>query len=770
MIFFLLNTGLHGASAASSGVADGFVLLSDKKHPLKILATSDKYIDAALEILSDYLVRGAGAQPEIIRESEAAEITDAAILILDGSADNHLANKYACAKPETNREDAFHLLGKKNRIIISGKTGSGVKYGLYKLMWLSKCENNQVFVPDHIDLIQNPFIKNRVLHQSVRARTIKDAVLREKTCWEFWSRDKKIDLVKFYDFIGFNGIMKGAAGARSNSMPAYQKKLGMKYFCYAWLQVFPASNVGKTAGGANTLESRQMGAGSGGQWYACFHNDRDRKAILKRFDLLAKAGAKDADYLCTHCADPGGCRFGCDKCDYNTPMRLHMLLVKRFKAINPDIKSAFSIWGLGWENQVQWKGYENPEQIIRSEILPEDVIIATGRQVKSYADHSKMEYNAEIIDEIVKSGRKAAVWGWYFTDNEVKPSLHVHVHSLERYFKEIPADHRDKLEYHSAEVNYYALPNMAVHYVCAQLMINPKASADELMLDFCSKVYGRENAEAVKRAFDVIEEIRCPTDRAFTWHYRTVGSENPKRDLEKIETALKNLEEVEVNENNVLPFPLLSSRKEMLRELLTHLRVLKSVCVWRVHMSGLKKCKSPEDAVRRYNKIAKPDLSPIGELAFPEEEYVGGGGEYGRPSNKNRYYVPLTSSRSYPNVSFTGWSEIKLRRGVRYRIPAMVGKAAEISLPDLAAGAYFIVIRYYNDHTAAQYGAYKLYFDNNNIGKLARTKKLKDDWTEDNFAFVLKKNKNHPGHVLKLIAETGIMPEIREIVFFKIAE
>ncbi|MFA7184562.1 MAG: hypothetical protein WC082_06715, partial [Victivallales bacterium] len=87
LIFFLLNTGLHGASAASSGVADGFVLLSDKKHPLKILATSDKYIDAALEILSDYLVRGAGAQPEIIRESEAAEITDAAILILDGSAD-----------------------------------------------------------------------------------------------------------------------------------------------------------------------------------------------------------------------------------------------------------------------------------------------------------------------------------------------------------------------------------------------------------------------------------------------------------------------------------------------------------------------------------------------------------------------------------------------------------------------------------------------------------------------------------------------------------
>jgi hypothetical protein len=311
---------------------------------------------------------------------------------------------------------------------------------------------------------------------------------------------------------------------------------------------------------------------------ACFNDPHQRRVLIKEYEYQVKAYAPHIDRIVTHWADWGGCP-GCDKCTYKTALQQHNLIAGKFHKINPKIQSAFSIWHVKPQT---WPGYKDINSIFDAKVLPDEVMIST------------VEWGGELdmgtVRQIAGKGHKPGVWGWRLLDIEALNGMHVHTKLLEKYFRSLPPDAGDLIEWHSVDdvSQFMILSNL---YVAGQLMWDPNQQGSKLLRQFTGGMFGRENAEKMALILEAVEKTGCfggcPARRI---PINDVLDNAPKH-RKIIQQARDALTQVRIAPGFVPVFPTIVEPQELIREINAHLQIIATHIDIRIKAARLREMK-----------------------------------------------------------------------------------------------------------------------------------------------------------------------------------
>ena len=247
------------------------------------------------------------------------------------------------------------------------------------------------------------------------------------------------------------------------------------------------------------------------QWdFSCramdWHQPADRLRLEAWYRDHAEL-APDVDRVITHWGDPGGSAN--KQCDIGTAIEMHNAILKIFRAVNPKIRGAFSLWSFDWD-EPSWPGFVGVGSFAANPALDPNRDFALGPSSGLAVGIGVVPYSVlkpADLDAITASGRRVGVWGWYITDDEIEPSMHVRTSLLQNYFRNLPAKTHTALAWHSVDDNCAGL-NMQNLYVAGHLMRDPTLDAQKLLDEFVRGLVGESNAAAVAAGLRAIEQTR----------------------------------------------------------------------------------------------------------------------------------------------------------------------------------------------------------------------------------------------------------------------
>ena len=443
--------------------------------------------------------------------------------------------------------------------------------------------------------IQQPFIKRREVTMGC---PYSDYWLKEvpqqikaKVCHELWSPDalsRYLDMLKAF---GFNSIQIGdstQAYVSTGVSPEERRtrilhllkaarERGMTATWFLWSNTFYDPNA---------RDPRFPMT----RFYQCWH-DPTEHAFLEDYYRYQSQYAPYVDHLVIHWADPGGGKEGCERCNYRGALELHNAIQAIFRERNPQLRTTFSTWMLissGWN---RWPGL-NLDTILHSGILAPDVGVAIGL-MNCGADGRRMDWAGQLKREeltaIRAAGRTAGIWGWYTTDLEIAPSLHIHTDILQNYFCSLMEPSGGWIDWHSVDDNCHGF-NMPNLYVAGRLMQNPGENARDLIDEFLHLYFGDEIAPLMAEALRVIEKARGQSlryavqigdpseelhDAAIRETRALTGTSSWRKNvLAMAEEAGKRLEHAGIRAGHTPPFPTPITPADYLEEIKAHLHAI----------------------------------------------------------------------------------------------------------------------------------------------------------------------------------------------------
>jgi len=350
----------------------------------------------------------------------------------------------------------------------------------------------------------DPFIaatQNKISPLGDRTNSITDRIY-QKYAIENWSESKLRTYIDMLHAFGFNSVQ------------LYDQ--WQSYVCAGWGND-PRDWPEKVDALADYAHTKSMGTtlfiwGNAAfdhhnktrHMHLCWNDPHERKILEQHWDHQSRH-ATHFDRIVTHWADPGGCNR--NGCTIETAQHLHNQILKRFRAKNHAIESSFSLWMLHSREYGKWEGYEGPQSVLESGILPHDVMIAVHSSPDDGCSSRYGGFEINEVTEIAAAGRKVGVWAWYLADNEIAPSFIVRTKALHDYFSNVPADMYELIERHSLDSTSHGL-NMHNLYVAGKLMRDPYADAQAVLREFIAGALGRENVENVQEVFFTIEALR----------------------------------------------------------------------------------------------------------------------------------------------------------------------------------------------------------------------------------------------------------------------
>ncbi|MEA3224325.1 MAG: FG-GAP-like repeat-containing protein, partial [Planctomycetota bacterium] len=318
-------------------------------------------------------------------------------------------------------------------------------------------------------------------------------------------------------------------------------------------------------------------------------NSADMKILRLYWDKQAEH-APHFDHIVTHWADPGGCKG--PACTIESAQKLHNEIVKRFKKKNPTIQSTFSLWMLNSSRFNKWRGYKDVHTILDAGILPDDVMLCL--------DGNGGRIKLGDAKAISKAGRKVGVWGWYLTDNEIHPSMHVRTNVLGRALEKLPPDAHNLIEWYSIDSNCHGL-NMQNLYVAGKLMRNPEADARAALREFIAGAFGPANVARVEKVFRAIEGTRG------YWGYKNISPAN----LPIARKAHKLALGITIPKGFKPAFPMVISPKELARELAAQTEAIVELYEFSIAVDKVKQMRK-EGAGQDKIKAAIANLPKVG--------------------------------------------------------------------------------------------------------------------------------------------------------------
>jgi len=557
----LIAVGWGAAAFAAQASADpARVSLAKDSRPTGAIVypRGDALAQRTAEKLVRYLEEQTGARLPAFADDEFKPVAkDVAVIVLDSTNDHRLARAFGVpVRLAGQHPDAYQIkvaAAPSPRVILAGKSASGVKFAAYRLMRELEIERGQARAATR-EVSAEPFIKTRSI-ALFNVWNMPIEVTRRHNI-ESWDIDRLAPYIDMYDVYGFNAIESHDRFDDGYLVPLFDLKRaewsrkvlhmgdeahrnGQEFFLRIWGHSVMNTPPMTGPRGPNDSVPKRL-------THLCVNDPKQRARWETEIrDYYVRTYAGRIDHLIGHWNDPGICRE--NGCDYRVPLRLQTELHRAFKAVDPKFKSTFSLWFFdrakestgGWARGGGWIGYNRDEDLIGAGILDKDIRIAT------YTHHPD-PYKAEVVEAIVRHGHQPAVWTWYRADHETKPSLHVHAYGhLSDYFKGLPKSVR-QLDWHNVERNVHGAANTVNYYVAGRLMWEPALNPDDLMREFVTLVFGPANAPEVLRAYQTIARIRCHSCEGGK-NQTGLGTADADADARAVEAALSGLAQVEVD-------------------------------------------------------------------------------------------------------------------------------------------------------------------------------------------------------------------------------
>jgi hypothetical protein len=559
---FWLAIAVANATAGSVGTQPSIRLVESGRSSCAIVYPDGCDLSARTAArLSDFLQRQTDVRvPAAAAHDFKSLSNDTAIIVLDGTEDHRLAATFGVRSSiSSERHDAYQIKVVRREdapplVLALGKGPQGAKYAVYRLMREMEIKGRDARIRP-LDQQAEPFIKTRSVSLfNVWGMPI-ELTRRHNT--ESWSKEELERYLDMYDFFGFNaieshdrfndnylkplfGIPRAQWRDKVQHMADYAHTNGQQFFLRIWGHVVMQTPELARALGANESVPKVMKT-------LCPNDPQQKQEWDEEIrDYYVNHYAGRIDHLIGHWCDPGVCRK--NGCTFETPLQLQMELHRAFKARDPKFNSTFSLWYFDASkgNPAKWAGggwvgYRDEAGLINAGILDKDVAIAIGTSMRE-------NYSDERVRQILAAGHRPAVWTWYRADVEVKPSLHIHMHTrLGEYFKGLPTSAKS-LEWHNIERNVHAAANTASYYVAGGLMWNPAASVDDLLTEFLTLTFGPENAPKIVPGYLAIENVRCHACSKDSEDSPSLcgGTDNPVADAATARAALAHLAQVKI--------------------------------------------------------------------------------------------------------------------------------------------------------------------------------------------------------------------------------
>ena len=253
-------------------------------------------------------------------------------------------------------------------------------------------------------------------------------------------------------------------------------------------------------------------------------------------------------------------------------MMQHNLITLKFRDKNPFVESAFSLWGMRLRPDESehhaWKGFKNLDSLFDAGILSKNTIFAGGGTSGIYP----LEQNRHVVGK----GYRYGIWIWRTLDMECRGGLHVHTQYIEDYFRKIPSEASEILEFISLDDLSHFL-NLSNLYVAGQLTWNPEKDASQLLREFTRGLYGPENEEKMASVYESVEKAACFLHMEYLLGKHLEIFENASERLKLIQKARKTIKEVEISPDFTPVFPLVLSYDELFKEIEAQLAVMETL-------------------------------------------------------------------------------------------------------------------------------------------------------------------------------------------------
>jgi lysophospholipase L1-like esterase len=211
-----------------------------------------------------------------------------------------------------------------------------------------------------------------------------------------------------------------------------------------------------------------------------------------------------------------------------------MFIRDAYQKINPKIQVTCDAW---WNKEL-YQGIDDETYATK------DIAIAIERW-----------YDAKYAAQIIKSGRKVGIWGWYLSDFEMTYGSHLYSKTLDQYFSSLPPEASQQVDWLSLELCFHGLPSQINLYIVGRKMWDPKANLHDIMRDYCAAVYGPENAATMVKVYETVEAGQKEVRYGMVQHDRypiVLGTPEFKA---KVDQLLPELLKVELPKGWIANFP-----------------------------------------------------------------------------------------------------------------------------------------------------------------------------------------------------------------------
>ena len=445
--------------------------------------------------------------------------------------------------------------------------------------------------PEPMNQKNEPFIRTReVISSTPFGGWVKKSMpleLRQQSFLPFWSDARLRKHLEMLHAFGFNSIQITVpavalwCGADMESWSVRQRfmlktarELGMSTAQFVWGSAIADPSL--PASGQQVAEL---------DWHK-----PEQRAKLEAWYRRQAECAPLVDRVITHWVDPGYGSAHCKECSIDTVVEMHNFILKIYREKNPNVRGALSVWFM--QPGKIWPGYEGASKLAAHSELEPKTDIALG--LMNYgADGDNLDFAGELkiadLEGIAAAGRRSGVWGWYTTDNEINPALHVRTKVLQNYFRHLASHGGSRLAWHSVDDNFPGL-NIANLYVAGKLMQDPALDADKLLEEFARSFVGEQNAPALTAALRAVEQGRT---RSMLYAARVEDAVAPPADWQKtrsplpttwlddtttaVDAAIAGMKSVKLAPDFKTAWPVTMEPAEYLGELNAHLEAIRQM-------------------------------------------------------------------------------------------------------------------------------------------------------------------------------------------------
>lgn len=370
--------------------------------------------------------------------------------------------------------------------------------------------------------------------------------------------------------------------------------------------------------------------------YTAFTDPIVNEQFMKYYNMYADL-AGYVDKLVMRFFDPG------DLTDYDSIFKYANTLADLFKAKNPNVEFAIDTWGCP---------EDFPMALTKEPSFKGMYLLELPFPPRWAGDPEK---RARFRQGVKDLGCKLGAWGWYTTEKETDQSGAMYVNSkmIKKVYNQArtEGDHVMVPTYWS-EMEANHVMNVFSIYSAAQLLINPDADPDVLLLESARKVFGEKHAENAKYCLDVIQDARTGDSWDTYWlgvPNEILGGPNPEDIAVRAAKAMELMKEISMDKNMDHEMPLPVEPQVIARLIVPQLDQIRQFAEFRVGMKRLNKM---------YEEGASKETlyDEIDKLWQPIPDYNGVIGVWGQIEQRHQtYYVRLFCKKVGIEIPKKAW-------------------------------------------------------------------------------------------------------------------